>query len=125
MFLSISIALVASLFCMYLLQDYTVEYKIKSAESYLLMLYAMLGLTMLVIVMDFGVIFLTLVVQSLSLYMLSGFKRNSIYSIESGLKYFILGAFSAACFLLGWSLFLTFFFLTFFLALVTKLKKML
>ena len=36
--------------------------------------------------------------------MLSGFKKNSIYSIESGLKYFILGALSAAYFLLGWNL---------------------
>jgi hypothetical protein len=67
------------------------------------MLYTILGLTMLITVNDFGAIFLALELQSLSLYMLSGYKKNSIYSIESGLKYFILGALSASYFLLGWS----------------------
>jgi NADH:ubiquinone oxidoreductase subunit 2 (subunit N) len=59
---------------------------------------------MLITANDFGTIFLAIELQSLSLYMLAGFKKNSIYSIESGLKYFILGALSAAYFLLGWSL---------------------
>jgi hypothetical protein len=103
-FLSKIITIIASLFCMYLLQDYIIEYKINSTEYDLLMLYAILGLTMLITANDFGTIFLALELQSLSLYMLSGFKKNSIYSIESGLKYFILGALSAAYFLLGWSL---------------------
>jgi hypothetical protein len=68
------------------------------------MLFAVLGLVMLVTANDFGTIFLTLELQSLSLYVLSGFKKNSLYSIESGLKYFIFGALSAAYFLLGWSI---------------------
>ena len=89
---------------MYLLQDYIIEYKINSTEYDLLMLYAILGLTLLITANDFGTIFLALELQSLSLYILAGFKKNSIYSIESGLKYFILGALSAAYFLLGWSL---------------------
>nr|YP_009495442.1 NADH dehydrogenase subunit 2 [Eunotia naegelii]AWQ64089.1 NADH dehydrogenase subunit 2 [Eunotia naegelii] len=103
-FLAKIITIIASLFCMYLLQDYIIEYKINSTEYDLLMLYAILGLTMLITANDFGTIFLALELQSLSLYMLAGFKKNSIYSIESGLKYFILGALSAAYFLLGWSL---------------------
>lgn len=103
-FLAKIITIIASLFCMYLLQDYIIEYKINSTEYDLLMLYAILGLTLLITANDFGTIFLALELQSLSLYMLSGFKKNSIYSIESGLKYFILGALSAAYFLLGWSL---------------------
>jgi NADH:ubiquinone oxidoreductase subunit 2 (subunit N) len=94
----------ASLLCMYLLQDYIIEYKVNNTEYDLLMLYAILGLTMLISANDFATIFLALELQSLSLYMLSGFKKNSIYSIESGLKYFIVGALSAAYFLLGWSL---------------------
>jgi NADH:ubiquinone oxidoreductase subunit 2 (subunit N) len=103
-FFSKIITVLASLACMYLLQDYIIEYKINSTEYDLLMLYAILGLTMLITANDFGTIFLALELQSLSLYVLAGFKKNSIYSIESGLKYFILGALSAAYFLLGWSL---------------------
>jgi hypothetical protein len=103
-FLPKLITIIASLFCVYLLQDYIIEYKISSTEYDLLMLHSILGLTMLIIDNDFGTIFLSLELQSLSLYILSGLKKNSIYSIENGLKYFILGAFSTACFLLGWSL---------------------
>ncbi|MCK7472525.1 MAG: hypothetical protein MZV49_00910 [Rhodopseudomonas palustris] len=36
--------------------------------------------------------------------MLAAFKKNSTYSIEAGLKYFILGAFSSGLFLFGSSL---------------------
>ena len=93
----------ASLLCMYFLQDYIIEYKVNNTEYNLLMLYAILGLTLLISANDFATIFLALELQSLSLYMLSGFKKNSIYSIESGLKYFIVGALSAAYFLLGFN----------------------
>jgi hypothetical protein len=99
-FVSKVITITTSLFCMYLLQDYIIEYKINNTEYDLLMLYSVLGLTMLLTANDFGTIFLAIELQSLSLYMLAGFKKNSIYSIESGQKYFILGALSASYFLL-------------------------
>jgi len=83
---------------MYLLQDYIIDYRITNTEYNLLILYAILGLTMLITANDFGTIFLALELQSLSLYILAGFKKNSVYSIESGLKYFNLGAFSSAFF---------------------------
>jgi hypothetical protein len=85
---------------MYLLQDHICNYKLNNTEYNLLMLYALLGLTML-IVDDLEAIFLSIELQSLSLYLLLGLKKNSVYSIESGLKYFILGALSAGYFLLG------------------------
>jgi len=105
-FFSKIFTILASLSCMYLLQNYyIVEHKINNTEYYdLLILYAILGLTMLISANDFTTIFLALELQSLSLYMLSGFKKNSIYSIESSIKYFILGALSAGYFLFGWSL---------------------
>ncbi len=103
-FFSKIITIIASLLCMYLIQDYMIEYKINNTEYDLLMLYAVLGLTLLIQANDFSTIFLALELQGLSLYVISGFKKNSVYSIESGLKYFILGALSAAYFLLGWSL---------------------
>jgi NADH:ubiquinone oxidoreductase subunit 2 (subunit N) len=64
------ITITASLFCMYLLQDYNIEYKINSTEYYLLMLYAVLGLTALITANDFGTIFLSIELISLSFYLL-------------------------------------------------------
>jgi NADH-quinone oxidoreductase subunit N len=42
--------------------------------------------------------------QALCFYILASFKRNSAFSTESGLKYFISGAFISCIFLLGASL---------------------
>ena len=75
---------------MYIPQDYIIENRVNTTEYDLLMLYAILGLIMLIGANDFATIFLVLELQSLSLYMLSGFKSNSIYLIESGLKYYFI-----------------------------------
>ena len=42
--------------------------------------------------------------QSLCFYVLAAFKRNSAFSTEAGLKYFVLGAFSSGVLLFGCSL---------------------
>lgn len=47
------------------------------------------------------VAYLALELQSISFYLMACSKKNSNYSIESGLKYFIIGSFSSAFFLLG------------------------
>jgi NADH:ubiquinone oxidoreductase subunit 2 (subunit N) len=48
--------------------------------------------------------YLAIELQSFCSYILSTFKRNSEFSAESGLKYFILGAFSSGFLLFGCSL---------------------
>jgi len=48
--------------------------------------------------------YLSIELQSVAFYIMSAFKRNSSYSIESGLKYFIIGSLSSALFLFGSSL---------------------
>jgi hypothetical protein len=55
---------------------------------------------------DFATIFLALELQSLSFYILSGFKKDkyTIFSINNSLKYFLLGSLSSSYFLLGWNL---------------------
>jgi len=42
--------------------------------------------------------------QALCFYVLATFKKNSAFSTEAGLKYFILGAFSSSLFLFGSSI---------------------
>lgn len=47
--------------------------------------------------------YLSIELQSISFYLMACSRKNSNYSIESGLKYFIIGSFSSAFFLLGLS----------------------
>jgi NADH:ubiquinone oxidoreductase subunit 2 (subunit N) len=48
--------------------------------------------------------YLSIELQSLSFYILASFKKDSAFSIDAGLKYFILGAFSSGLFLFGSSI---------------------
>lgn len=96
--------LFASIICLLLIQDYIVVQKINSFEYILLILFAILGLLLLCSANDLITAYLAIELQSLSFYMLAAFKKTSTYSIESGIKYFILGSFSSGLFLWGASL---------------------
>jgi len=93
-----------SLFCLIMIQQYLVSQKLNHFEYILLILFSVLGLLLLVSSNDLLTAYLSIELQSLSLYLLAAFKKNSTFSIESGLKYFILGSFSSCLFLLGSSL---------------------
>ncbi len=49
-------------------------------------------------------LYLSLEMQSLALYVLAAFRRDSVFSAEAGLKYFVLGALSSGLLLYGCSL---------------------
>lgn len=70
-------------------------------EYYVLVLFALLGLTSLASSFDFLSFYLCLELQSLSFYILATFQRSSIFSTEAGLKYFLLGAISSSFLLFG------------------------
>lgn len=59
---------------------------------------------LLVSSIDFISMYLTIELQSLCFYVIASFKRNSEFSTEAGIKYFILGAFSSGLLLFGFSL---------------------
>lgn len=80
------------------------EFEFKSFEFFVLLLLSVVGMGFLLSSNDFLTMYLTLELQSLCLYVLAGFKQNSILSIESGLKYFVLGSFSSGLLLFGSSL---------------------
>ena len=73
-------------------------------EFVLLLLLATTGMMFLVGSQDLLVIFISLELLSLSLYILSGFDKNSPRSAEASLKYFLFGGMSAAFLLFGFSL---------------------
>jgi NADH-quinone oxidoreductase subunit N len=72
-----------------------------SGEYYALTLFALAGMMLMAVATDLLVIFLTLEVFSLALYVLTGIRRQQYKSTEGAFKYFVLGGFSSAFFLYG------------------------
>ena len=73
-------------------------------EFPVLMLFATLGMLMMVSANDLMSLYVGLETQSLALYVIAAFKRDSARSTEAGLKYFVLGALSSGLLLYGASL---------------------
>jgi NADH-quinone oxidoreductase subunit N len=77
---------------------------LKSFEYFLLLSLSLVGMFFVVSSNDFLSLYISVEFQSLALYVLASFKQNSLFSIEAGLKYFILGTFSSGLLLFGASL---------------------
>ncbi len=73
-------------------------------EYPVLVLFATLGMLLMVSASDLLSLYVGLELQSLSLYILAAFNRDEARSSEAGLKYFILGALSSGLLLYGISL---------------------
>jgi NADH-quinone oxidoreductase subunit N len=73
-------------------------------EFPVLMLFATLGMLAMVSANDLISLYLGLELQSLSLYVLAAFRRDTVRSSEAGLKYFVLGALSSGMLLYGSSM---------------------
>jgi NADH-quinone oxidoreductase subunit N len=95
------ILLIGTIFCLFISEDIILQQKINNFEYFLLILCSILGLMLLVSSYDMISLYLALEMQSLCLYVLAASKRDSSFSTEAGLKYFILGSFSSALLLLG------------------------
>jgi NADH-quinone oxidoreductase subunit N len=83
--------------------SFTEHFKINSFEYFLLFLLSIFGLMFLSSSFDLLSVYLAIELQSLCLYVLASFLRQSAYSTEAGLKYFILGASSSSLLLFGFS----------------------
>ena len=70
-------------------------------EFPILIIFATLGMMVMVSSNDLLSMFIGLELQSLSLYVLAALNRNSLLSSEAGIKYFILGALSSGLLLFG------------------------
>jgi NADH-quinone oxidoreductase subunit N len=73
-------------------------------EYSVLVLLATAGMLMMVSAGDLIALYLGLELQSLALYVLAAFRRDSLRSSEAGLKYFVLGGLSSGMLLYGASL---------------------
>ena len=93
-----------SMVCIYIFEDSLLKQKINNFEYFILLLCAVLGLMLLISSYDLISLYLAIELQSLCLYVLAAAKKDSTFSTEAGLKYFILGSFSSALLLFGISL---------------------
>jgi proton-translocating NADH-quinone oxidoreductase chain N len=78
--------------------------KLNFFEFFIIFLFSILSSLLLVSSYDLLSAYLLIEMQALCFYILASFKRNSAFSTEAGLKYFISGAFISCVFLLGASI---------------------
>ena len=83
---------------------YNEEGKLERFEYPVLIIFATIGMMLMVSASDFLALYVGLELQSLALYVLASFQRDDAKSSEAGLKYFVLGALSSGVLLYGISL---------------------
>jgi len=85
-------------------QDYLTRNNLLKFEFPILIALATVGMMMMVSAGDLMALYMGLELQSLALYVIAAFRRDSVRSTEAGLKYFVLGALSSGLLLYGASL---------------------
>jgi NADH-quinone oxidoreductase subunit N len=99
-FVKVALA-VFGLLTVWLGREYMRRAELENSEFYALVLFAISGMMLMASSADLIVTFIALETFSIALYVLVGFRTRSLLSQESAMKYFLLGAFSSAFFLLG------------------------
>jgi NADH-quinone oxidoreductase subunit N len=100
LFFDVVICYAAALVIM-LSMDYLARTGGESGEYYALVLFATAGMMLLASAGDLIVVFLSLELMSLSLYVLAGLFKTRLTSGEASMKYFLLGAFASSFLLYG------------------------
>ena len=98
------IILIATILTLCLLHGLVLTNPWISFEVIVLMLFAVLGMMLLVSAHNLLSFYMALELMSLSLYILASIHRDSLLSSEAGLKYFVLGALASGLFLFGCAL---------------------
>jgi NADH-quinone oxidoreductase subunit N len=101
--------LLSSIGCLFISSGYVKTYQINNFEYFVIVALAVFGQLVLISSADFLTAYLSLEIQSFAFYIMAAFKRDSAYSTEAGLKYFLLGSFSSTLLLFGVSLLYGFF----------------
>ncbi len=99
-----AVVLWSSVACILMAQHFFDQEKTARFELPVLMLLATLGMSLMVSASNFIALYMGLELQSLALYVLAAFNRDSVRSSEAGLKYFVLGSLSSGMLLYGISL---------------------
>jgi NADH-quinone oxidoreductase subunit N len=81
--------------------SYLEREELPAAEFFALILFATTGMGVLASAQELLTAFIGLEMSSISSYILAGYRRDSVKSSESAVKYFLLGSFATAFFLYG------------------------
>jgi len=93
--LTIQQILLAALFCFLVISKRMITKKqVLIVEYDIIIIFSIISLSILCLTTDLLFLLIALELQSFCFYTLASLKYNSEYSIEAGLKYFILGSFS-------------------------------
>ena len=95
------LVLLGSALTLLMAQEFLEREKIAFFEFPVLVLLSAIGMLFMVSASNFIALYLGFELQSLSLYVLAAFNRDSVRSSEAGLKYFVLGALSSGMMLYG------------------------
>ena len=94
----------AAAFAIMMSDKYLSADQLSRFEYPILILFAAVGMALMVSANDLIALYMSIETQSLALYILAAFNRDSRRSTEAGLKYFVLGALSSGLLLYGASL---------------------
>jgi NADH-quinone oxidoreductase subunit N len=98
------LVLVGSALAIVMSLDYIEREGMSRFEFPVLILFASLGMMMMLSANDLISLYLGLELQSLALYVVAAFRRDNLRSTEAGMKYFVLGALSSGMLLYGASM---------------------
>jgi NADH-quinone oxidoreductase subunit N len=99
-----ALVLIGSAVAIVMAMRFNEEHQIARFEFPVLVLLATTGMMIMVSANDLITLYLGLELQSLALYVVAAFDRDSVRSSEAGLKYFVLGALSSGMLLYGASM---------------------
>ena len=96
--------LILAFLVIYISSNYLKRNQIYFFEYPILLLFSILGMLVMISANDLIVLYISIELQSLSLYVLVALRRSSIKGSEAALKYFILGSIASAVILYGCSM---------------------
>ena len=98
------IILFGSLVIVCISYNYLKDLDLITPEFFFLILFSLVGILILISSKNIISMYLGLELQSICLYVLAAYKKTDLRSSESGIKYFVMGAFSSAILLYGLSI---------------------
>ena len=98
------LVLIGSALAIVISQGFIERHAMARFEYSILIVFATLGMMMMISANDLIALYVGLEMQSLSLYVIAAFQRDDTRSTEAGLKYFVLGALASGMLLYGASL---------------------
>ncbi len=95
------ICIICTVLLLLLSPNYFERISSQVAEYYALILFALVGIVMILSYHNLAMLFIGIEIMSVALYILAGIKKKDFSSNEASLKYFLMGAFSTGILLFG------------------------